>query len=154
MDVRGLGIVSLGLALPSVAAYLWGTGIGQRASDMVGRLPFVSSWAGQAALTVATTAAVSWAISGGLGKGLKFISPAEALTANMIALGLVAVSVAKAKWPAALPGGGIVDSMPSAGALAGGYSGTYGYLGNPSVGEEMLPAPVSDGMFGVKANVF
>ena len=149
MDLRGLGIVVLGLGLPSIATYLANTGIGSRAMSYVEMVPGMASKYGKAATAVALTAGVSY-----LATSFGAISASEALTANMIALGLVSVGLLQTM---ALPvGQGLVDSLPATGGLAGLGSASYGYIGNyhEGVGAEMLPQPESGQLFGVRANIF
>ncbi len=150
MDLRNLGIVVLGLGLPSVAGYLTSTNIGARVMGYVDMVPGMSTNVGKAVSAVALTAGVSY-----LAASMNVISASEALTANMIALGLVSVGVLKTMN---LPvGGSMVDALPSAGGLAG-LGSSYGYIGNYSagagVGADMLPQPESGQLFGVRANVF
>ena len=153
MDLRGLGVVVLGLGLPSVAAYLTSTNIGARVMGMVDRVPGMSTNTGKAVSAIALTAGVSY-----LGASFGLLSASEALTANMIALGLVTVGLLQTYN---LPmGNNFVSALPSAGGLAG--LGSYGYIGSyhasgdhgMGVGAEMLPAPQSQQLFGVRANVF
>jgi len=149
MDLRGLGVVVLGLGLPSVAGYLTSTNIGMRVMGYVDKVPGMSTNVGKAVSAVALTAGVSYlATTAGL------LNPSEALTANMIALGLVSVGVLKTMNVPYV--GGMVSALPSAGGLAG--LGSYGYIGNyhrsEGVGAEMLPAPQQQQLFGVRANVF
>jgi hypothetical protein len=152
MDLRGLGIVVLGLSLPSMAGYLASTSVGMRAMNYVDMVPGMSTNVGKAALAVGLTAAVSYGMT-----GLGVISASEALTANMIALGLVTVGALQSM---SLPvGGNIVSSLPSASVLAGLGGASYGYIGNyhdtgMGVGAEMLPQPQSQQLFGVRANIF
>jgi|TARA_B100001094_G_scaffold142217_1_gene137825 hypothetical protein len=152
MDLRGLGVVVLGLSLPSMAGYLASTSVGMRAMNYVDMVPGMTTNVGKAALAVGLTAAVSYGMT-----GLGVISASEALTANMIALGLVTVGALKTM---SLPvGGNIVSSLPSAGGLAGLGGASYGYIGNyhdtgMGVGAEMLPQPQSQQLFGVRANIF
>jgi len=148
MNLRGLGVVTLGLALPSIAGYMSGTSVGSKVMSYVDRVPGMTTNTGRAALAVATTAGVAYLMT-----QFGVITASEALTANMIALGLVAVGAAKA-----YTGNAFVAALPSAGGLAGLGGGSYGYIGNYSagagVGADMLPQPRDSGMFGVKANVF
>ena len=155
MDLRGLGVVVLGLGLPTVAGYLTNTAIGARVMGYVDMVPGMSTNVGKAVSAIALTAGVSY-----LAASLGAISASEALTANMIALGLVSVGVLKTM---SLPyGQGMVDALPSAGGLAG--LGSYGYIGSyhmsgghdhgMGVGADMLDAPKTDQLFGVRANVF
>jgi hypothetical protein len=152
MDLRGLGIVVLGLSLPSMAGYLASTSVGMRAMSYVDMVPGMTTNVGKAALAVGLTAAVSYGMT-----GLGVISASEALTANMIALGLVTVGALQTM---SLPvGGNLVSSLPSAGGLAGLGGASYGYIGNyhdtgMGVGAEMLPQPQSQQLFGVRANIF
>ena len=153
MDLRGLGVVVLGLGLPSVAGYLTSTNIGARVMGYVDMVPGMSTNVGKAVSAVALTAGVSY-----LAASFGAISASEALTANMIALGLVSVGVLQGMN---LPmGNNFVSALPSAGGLAG--LGSYGYIGSyhmsgdhgMGVGADMLPAPATDQLFGVRANVF
>ena len=152
LDLKALGVVVLGLSLPSMAGYLASTNVGMRAMSYVDMVPGMTTNVGKAALAVGLTAAVSYGMS-----GLGVISASEALTANMIALGLVTVGALQSMN---LPvGSGIVSSLPSSGGLAGLGSASYGYIGNyhdtgMGVGAEMLPAPQSQQLFGVRANIF
>ena len=151
MDLRGLGVVVLGLSLPSMAGYLASTSVGMRAMSYVDMVPGMTTNVGKAALAIGLTAAVSYGMT-----GLGVISASEALTANMIALGLVTVGALQTM---SLPvGGNLVSSLPSAG-FAGIGGASYGYIGNyhdtgMGVGAEMLPAPQSQQLFGVRANIF
>lgn len=152
MDLRGLGVVVLGLSLPSMAGYLASTTVGMRAMSYVDMVPGMTTNVGKAALAVGLTAAVSYGMM-----GLGVINAKEALSANMIALGLVTVGALQTMN---LPyGNNMVSSLPSAGGLAGLGSASYGYIGNyhdtgMGVGAEMLPAPQSQQLFGVRANIF
>ena len=150
MDLRGLGVVVLGLGLPSVAGYLTSTNIGARVMGYVDAVPGMSTNVGKAVSAVALTAGVSY-----LAASMNVISASEALTANMIALGLVTVGVLQTM---SLPvGGNFVSALPSAGGFAG-IGGSYGYIGNYSagagIGQDLLPQPESGQLFGVRANVF
>ena len=151
LDLKALGVVVLGLSLPSMAGYLASTSVGMRAMSYVDMVPGMTTNVGKAALAVGLTAAVSYGMS-----GLGVISASEALTANMIALGLVTVAALQTSTmvTSKLP---MVDSLPSAGI--GGLGASYGYIGNyhdsgMGVGAEMLPAPQSQQLFGVRANIF
>ena len=152
LDLKALGVVVLGLSLPSMAGYLASTSVGMRAMSYVDMVPGMTTNVGKAALAVGLTAAVSYGMS-----GLGVISASEALTANMIALGLVTVGALQTMN---LPmGSGLVSSLPSSGGLAGLGSASYGYIGNyhdtgMGVGAEMLPQPQSQQLFGVRANIF
>jgi hypothetical protein len=152
LDLKALGVVVLGLSLPSMAGYLASTSVGMRAMSYVDMVPGMTTNVGKAALAVGLTAAVSYGMS-----GLGVISASEALTANMIALGLVTVGALQTMN---LPvGSGLVSSLPSSGGLAGLGSASYGYIGNyqdtgMGVGAEMLPQPQSGNLFGVRANIF
>ena len=76
MDLRGLGVVVLGLGLPSVAGYLTSTNIGMRVMGYVDMVPGMSTNVGKAVSAVALTAGVSYlATTAGL------LNPSEALTA-------------------------------------------------------------------------
>jgi len=148
MDLRNLGIVVLGLGLPAVAGWLTSTGVGNRVMSYVDMVPGMSTNVGKAVSAVALTAGVSY-----LAASWGVISATEALTANMIALGLVTVGVLQTM---SLPvGGNFVSALPSAGGLAG-LGSSYGYIGNynEGVGADMLPQPTPGQVFGVKANVF
>tara|TARA_Y100000361_G_scaffold150761_1_gene166944 strand:- start:218 stop:739 length:522 start_codon:yes stop_codon:yes gene_type:complete len=155
MDLRGLGVVVLGLGLPSVAGYLTSTNVGARVMSYVDMVPGMTTNVGKAVSAVALTAGVSY-----LAASFGAISASEALTANMIALGLVTVGVLQSMN---LPmGNNFVSALPSAGGLAG--LGSYGYIGSyhmsgghdhgMGVGADMLEAPKTDQLFGVRANVF
>ena len=121
MDLRGLGVVVLGLGLPSVAGYLTSTASGARVMGYVDMVPGMSTNVGKAVSAVALTAGVSY-----LAASLNVISASEALTANMIALGLVSVGVLQGMN---LPmGNNFVSALPSAGGRAG--LGSYGYIGS------------------------
>jgi hypothetical protein len=152
LDLKALGVVVLGLSLPSMAGYLASTNVGMRAMSYVDMVPGMTTNVGKAALAVGLTAAVSYGMS-----GLGVISASEALTANMIALGLVTVGALQSMN---LPvGSGIVSNLPSSGGLAGLGSASYGYIGNyhdtgMGVGAEMLPQPQGAQLFGVRANIF
>ena len=152
LDLKALGVVVLGLSLPSMAGYLASTSVGMRAMSYVDMVPGMSTNVGKAALAVGLTAAVSYGMS-----GLGVISASEALTANMIALGLVTVGALQTMN---LPvGSGLVSNLPSSGGLAGLGSASYGYIGNyhdtgMGVGAEMLPQPQGEQLFGVRANIF
>jgi hypothetical protein len=151
MDLRGLGIVVLGLSLPSIAGYLQQTQMGGRVGAAVNQyIPGATSTAGKAVMAVGLTAAVSYALM-----GFGAIQPGEALTANMIALGLVSIGVLQT---INLPvGNHLVSSVPSAG-IQGFGSTSYGYIGNydagQGVGADMLPQPQPQQLFGVRANIF
>ena len=136
-----------------MAGYLASTSVGMRAMSYVDMVPGMTTNVGKAALAVGLTAAVSYGMS-----GLGVISASEALTANMIALGLVTVGALQTM---SLPvGGNLVSSLPSAGGLTANLGGaSYGYIGNyhdtgMGVGAEMLPQPQSGNLFGVRANIF
>ena len=149
MDLRGLGIVVLGLGLPSIATWMTNSGVGSRVMSYVDMVPGMTTKYGKAVIAIGLTAGVSY-----LAANFGVISAAEALTANMIAMGLVSVGLLKTM---SLPvGQGLVDNLPAAnfGGLAG--SASYGYIGNyhEGVGAEMLPAPQSQQLFGVRANIF
>ena len=149
MDLRGLGIVVLGLGLPSIATWMANSGVGSRVMSYVDMVPGMTTKYGKAVSAVVLTAGVSY-----LAANFGVISAAEALTANMIALGLVSVGLLQTM---SLPvGGNFVDALPASklGGLAGGAS--YGYICNynEGVGAEMLPQPQSQQLFGVRANVF
>ena len=149
MDLRGLGIVVLGLGLPSVATWMANTGVGSRVMSYVDMVPGMTSKYGKAAVAVAMTAGLSYGAA-----SMGWLSAGEALTANMIALGLVSVGLLQTM---ALPvGQGFVDALPATGGLAGLGSASYGYIGNyhEGVGADMLPQPESGQLFGVRANVF
>lgn len=149
MDLRNLGIVVLGLGLPSIAGWMTSTGVGSRVMSYVDNVPGMSTNVGRAVSAVALTAGVSYlAATWGL------ISATEALTANMIALGLVSVGVLQTM---SLPvGGNFVSALPSAGGISGLGASSYGYIGNyhEGVGAQLLPNPEPGQIFGVKANVF
>jgi len=149
LDLRGLGIVVLGLGLPSIATWMVNTGVGSRVRSYVDMVPGMTTKYGKAALAVGLTAGVSY-----LAAHFGAISAAEAMTASMIGFGLVSVGLLQSM---SLPvGGNFVDALPASnlGGLAGGAS--YGYIGNynEGVGAEMLPQPQSQQLFGVRANVF
>jgi len=152
MDLKALGVVILGLSLPSIAGYLQSTTVGGKVGAMVNNyVPFATSNVGKAAMAVTLTAAVSYGMM-----GLGVLDAKDALTANMIALGLVTVAALKTSSmvTSKLP---MVDSLPSAGIQ--GLGASYGYIGNyhdsgMGVGAEMLPAPQSQQLFGVRANIF
>ena len=149
MDLRGLGIVVLGLGLPSVATWMANTGVGSRVMSYVDMVPGMTSKYGKAAVAVAMTAGLSYGAA-----SMGWLSAGEALTANMIALGLVSVGLLQTM---ALPvGQGFVDALPATGGLAGLGSASYGYIGNyhEGVGADMLPQPESGQLFGVRANIF
>lgn len=150
MDLRGLGIVVLGLGLPSIATWMANTRAGSRALSYVDMVPGMASKYGKAATAVALTAGVSY-----LATSFGAISASEALTANMIALGLVSVGLIKTmNVPYA---GGLIENLPSTGGLSGLAGGaSYGYIGNyhEGVGADMLPAPETGQLFGVRANIF
>ena len=151
MDLRGLGVVMLGLGLPSVASYLQSTNIGGQVGAAVDKyVPFATSKYGKAAMAITLTAGVSYVAA-----SMNLLSPGEALTANMIALGLVSAGLLKT---INLPvGNNFVEALPSAG-MDNISGGSYGYIGNyhvsEGVGAEMIPAPKTAQMFGVRANVF
>jgi len=150
MDLRHLGVVLLGLGLPSIAGWMSSTGVGSRVMSYVDMVPGMSTNAGKAVSAVALTAGVSY-----IAASFGWLSASEALTANMIALGLVTAGWLKTLN---LPmGNGVIDALPSAGGLAG-LGSSYGYIGNYSagagVGADMLPQPQSQQLFGVRANVF
>lgn len=153
LNLRQLGIVWLGLGLPAMAGWMTSTGVGSKAMSYVNMVPGMSSTAGRAVSAVALTAGVTY-----LASSMKWLSPAEALMANMIALGLVSAGVLKSTGMiSGLPVvGGMVDALPSAGL--NGIGSSYGYIGNYSagagVGAEMLPQPREQQLFGVRANVF
>lgn len=136
-----------------MAGWMTSTGVGSKAMSYVNMVPGMSSTAGRAASAVALTAGVTY-----LASSMKWLSPAEALMANMIALGLVSAGVLKSTGMiSGLPVvGGMVDALPSAGL--NGLGSSYGYIGNYSagagVGADMLPQPQPQQLFGVRANVF
>ena len=152
MDLKALGVVILGLSLPSIAGYLQSTNIGSKVGAQVNRfVPGATSDVGKAVMAVTLTAAVSYGMM-----GLGVINAKEALSANMIALGLVTVAALKTSTmvTSRLP---MVDSLPSAGI--NGLGASYGYIGNyhnsgMGVGADMLPPPQSQQLFGVRANIF
>jgi|TARA_B100000035_G_scaffold73591_1_gene60833 hypothetical protein len=156
-DFRGLGVVTLGLALPTMAAYatkmvntyLPASVTGVR-DQVTSAIPGYNSTAGRAVVGILSTAAVAYAL-----QSYKVITPSEALTANMIAVGMTAVAAAQAMY--AGPGSALINQLPSTG-LAGssyGYIGSYHMSGgHEGMGADMLPSPMSSQMFGVKANVF
>ena len=152
MDLRGLGIVTLGLALPTMGAML-STYIPSAVKNAyVTYVPYHDHPAMKSALMVGGTAAVAYTMSWA---GL--ITMQEALAANMVALGLVAVSAAQTLYTGY--GSGMLSMLPTAGALDG-YGGYYGYLGSADVPElygghetyNMGSDPAE--LFGVKTNVF
>lgn len=149
MDLRNLGIVVLGLGLPSIAGWMTSTGVGSRVMSYVNMVPGMTTNVGKAVGAVALTAGVSY-----LAATWGIISATEALTANMIALGLVSVGVLQTM---SLPvGGNFVSALPSAG-ISGLGASSYGYIGNyhgEGVGAELLESPNTRQIFGVKANVF
>ena len=150
MDLRNLGIVVLGLGLPGIAGGMTSTGVGSRVMSYVNMVPGMTTNVGKAVGAVALTAGVSY-----LAATWGIISATEALTANMIALGLVSVGVLQTM---SLPvGGNFVSALPSAGNFAGIGASSYGYIGNyhgEGVGAELLESPNTRQIFGVKANVF
>jgi len=149
MDLRNLGIVVLGLGLPSIAGWMTSTGVGSRVMSYVDMVPGMTTNVGKAVGAVALTAGVSY-----LAATWGIISATEALTANMIALGLVSVGVLQQMSLPAV-GSNIVSALPSAG-FAGIGASSYGYIGNAheGVGAQLLPNPEPGMIFGVKANVF
>ncbi len=157
LKVRDLGIVTLGLALPTIAAYSakminskLPTSVTSVRDQVTGAIPYYNSTAGRAVVGILSTAAVAYAL-----QSYKVITPSEALTANMIAVGMTAVAAAQQLY--AGPGAGLLKSLPSAG-IAGssyGYIGSYHMTGgHEGMGADMLPSPMSNQMFGVKTNVF
>jgi len=157
MRVRDLGIVTLGLALPSIAAYTakmvnsyLPMSVTNVRDQVTGAIPYYNSTAGRAVVGVLSTAAVAYVL-----QSYKFITTSEALTASMIAVGMTGVAAAQALYSG--PGAGLISQLPATN-LSGssyGYIGSYHLgSGHEGVGAEMLPAPVFEGMFGVKANVF
>ena len=163
MNLRSLGIVTLGLALPTMSAVL-----SQYVPSMVKNayntyMPSMirDSRAGKAALMVGSTAAIAFALQSKMLGGL--ISFDEAVAATGVTMALVAVSVAQSYYNG--PGSGMLADLPTAGALAG-YGGYYGYLGNADTGMygdggELFgdahmsePMASSHDLFGLKTNVF
>jgi len=158
-DFRGLGVVTLGLALPTMAAYATKMinsylpdsvlSVRDKATSALAPLGY-NSTAGRAVVGILSTAAVAYAL-----QSYKVITPSEALTANMIAVGMTAVAAAQAMYSG--PGSALISQLPATG-LAGssyGYIGAYHMSGgNEGMGADMLPSPMSNQMFGVKANVF
>lgn len=158
-DFRGLGVVTLGLALPTMAAYATKmvntylpASVTNVRDQVTGAIPGYNSTAGRAVVGILSTAAVAYAL-----QSYKVITPSEALTANMIAVGMTAVAAAQAMYSG--PGSALISQLPATG-LAGS---SYGYIGayhgdmsgaHEGMGAELLPSPMSDQMFGVKANVF
>jgi Na+/phosphate symporter len=154
LKLRSVGVVWLGLGLPAMAGWMTSTGVGSKVMSYVDAVPGMNTTMGRAASALALTAGVTYLAHTSLG----IITPAEALTANMIALGLVTAGVLKnSGMVTGLPVvGSMVSALPEAGFA--GIGSSYGYIGNYSagagVGAEMLPQPREQQLFGVRANVF
>ena len=157
LKMRDLGIVTLGLALPSIAAYTTKminsylpASVTSVRDQVTGAIPYYNSTAGRAVVGVLSTAAVAYVL-----QSYKVITMSEALTASMVAVGMTGVAAAQALYSG--PGAGLISQRPATnlGGSSYGYIGSYHLgSGHEGVGAEMLPSPVSSGMFGVKANVF
>ena len=97
LKVRDLGIVTLGLALPTIAAYTTKmiqqylpNSVTNVRDQVTGAIPYYNSTAGRAVVGILSTAAVAYAL-----QSYKVITPSEALTANMIAVTMTLVAGAK-----------------------------------------------------------
>jgi len=159
LKVRDLGIVTLGLALPTIAAYTTKMinsylpdsvlSVRDKATNALAPLGY-NSTAGRAVVGILSTAAVAYAL-----QSYKVITPSEALTANMIAVTMTLVAGAQAMY--AGPGSGLLNQLPATG-LGGssyGYIGSYHMTGgHEGMGADMLPSPMDSQLFGVKTNVF
>lgn len=151
MDLRGLGIVTLGLGLPTLGSMVLNSRAGSTVVSYMDRVPGMNTPYGKAALAVATSAAISFALAryGPLTAG-------EAMTASMIATGLVGATLLKS-----LTGNALVQALPGAdlngiggyGYAVNGYNGYLGYLGEAH-GEMDNPEPLQ--LYGApaKVNVF
>tara|TARA_B100000287_G_scaffold41516_1_gene37662 strand:+ start:1279 stop:1890 length:612 start_codon:yes stop_codon:yes gene_type:complete len=162
MNLRSVGIVTLGLALPTMSAFL-GQYVPAMVKDAVARVPYIDTRVGKAALMVGSTAAVAFALQSKMLGGL--ISYNEAVAATGVSMALVAVSLAQSYYNG--PGSAMLADLPTAGALAG-YGGYYGYLGSAHDGgmygehsmageHELFGTHTMAGehdLFGVKTNVF
>ena len=157
LKVRDLGVVTLGLALPTITAYTTKmiqqylpNSVTNVRDQVTGAIPYYNSTAGRAVVGILSTAAVAYAL-----QSYKVITPSEALTANMIAVTMTLVAGAKEMY--AGPGSGLLQQLPSTG-LAGssyGYIGSYHMTGgHEGMGADMLPSPMDSQLFGVKTNVF
>jgi len=163
MNLRSLGIVTLGLALPTMSAYLsqYIPGMVKNAYNTYMPSMIRDSRAGKAALIVGSTAAVAFALQSKMLGGL--ISYDEAVAATGVTMALVAVSVAQSYYNG--PGSALLADLPTAAALDGYGGGYYGYLGNADVddgglygedlfGDSNVPMASSHDLFGLKTNVF
>lgn len=144
MDLRGLGVVSLGLAIPSITAYL-GQYVPAQVKDVASRIPGYNSTLGKATVGVLGATAVAFALA-----QYGPLTATEAFTASSVAVAMTAVAVAQHYYNG--PGSGLVDALP-----ATNLGGSYGYIGSyhgEGMQAELVAAPQPQQMFGVKANVF
>ena len=138
MDLRGLGLVFLGLGLPTLANSIY-----TRFSSQVESVPVLGTllgneW-GRAGAGILVSAGLAYAAA-----AIGLVSSNEALTANMIASGLFLVGALKSSkmgpsWlTSALPGSSLDGGY--SGRYINGYSGGYlGYLGNVHDDDDAMP---------------
>ena len=135
MDARGLGVVLLGLGLPTVANSIY-----TRLSDKIEGVPVLGTvlgneW-GRAVAGILVASGIAYAATAA---GL--ISASEANAAGLVASGLFLMGALKTS---AMGPSWLTDAIPGA-ELSGGYSGRYingysgGYLGYLGNADEALP---------------
>jgi hypothetical protein len=156
MDLRGLGLVILGLGLPTMANAVY-----SRISSSIEGVPVLGTvlsneW-GRAGAGIVVSAGLAYAASAA---GL--LSENEALAANMVAAGLFLIGALKSS---AMGPTWLTNALPAS-TLSGGYSGRYinghsgGYLGY--LGEVHEDVPMDNAgeamLYGVgaspKVNIF
>ena len=157
MDLRGLGVVILGLGLPTMANAIY-----SKISSSIEGVPILGTvlsneW-GRAGAGIVVSAGVAYAAAAA---GL--ISENEALAANMVAAGLFLVGALKSS---AMGPSWLTSALPAS-SLSGGYSGRYingysggylGYLGNTDDDEVPMDNANEPMLYGVgaspKVNIF
>tara|TARA_Y100000004_G_scaffold128754_1_gene145058 strand:- start:13510 stop:14022 length:513 start_codon:yes stop_codon:yes gene_type:complete len=157
ISMRGVGVVVMGLALPTASAYL-SQYVPSAVKNLYARIPYHEHSAMKAAVMVGSTAAIAFAAQA----MLPMVTYNDAVMATGVAAALVAVSLAQQYLPAGMPGAGLLAQLPTASALDG-YGGYYGYLGSAHGDDAALygghdqalyGSHDDSALFGVKTNVF